>query len=221
MFKKYEKIFRILIPEIHVRGKFTLSKDETRLLLGGKVFIEEKMDGANTGIIRHKRGIHLQKRGSLVGTSEHEQFNFFCNWAHQKNYEKLMKLPQKYIVYGELMYAVHTIYYDKLPDYFLVFDIWNGQSWLDRDEQDIFCNDYEFSQVPLIAKGTVTLNYLHKLIPDKSAYGDTAEGIVVKRYRNRGYIRGKIVKKKFIKTLEESEHWQRYNVRRNKLKGIE
>ncbi len=100
MFKKYEKIFRILIPEINVRGKFTLSKDETRLLLGGKVFIEEKMDGANTGIIRHKRGFHLQKRGSLVGQSEHEQFGFFYNWAYQKNYEKIMKLPQRYIVYG-------------------------------------------------------------------------------------------------------------------------
>ncbi len=77
MFRKYEKTFRILVPTIEVPGKLVLSKNDAGALLSGNVIIEEKMDGANVGIIRHKNGFALQKRGSLVGPSEHEQFEFF------------------------------------------------------------------------------------------------------------------------------------------------
>ena len=122
MFLKYEKTFRIPIPQIKVPGKLILSRKELQLLLAGKVEIEEKMDGANVGIIRHKKGFSLQKRGSLVGQSEHEQFQYFHAWANRIKYDNIMSVPPNHLLYGELLYAVHTIYYDNLPDYFLVFD---------------------------------------------------------------------------------------------------
>jgi ATP-dependent RNA circularization protein (DNA/RNA ligase family) len=221
MFKKYEKTYRILIPEINVKGKFDLSKQQTTDLLNGEVVVEEKMDGANVGIIRHKKGFHLQKRGSLMGQGEHEQFGFFYNWAYRQNYEKLTKLPMHYLVYGELVYATHTIYYDRLPDFFLAFDIFTGQKGLNYEDRNTFCRDYGFHQVPLIAKGGFLKTDLFNLIPNKSVYGEVAEEIVVKRYRKNEYLRGKIVKAEFIKQLDESDHWMNSNVKRNKLQTKE
>ena len=218
MFIKYGKIYRIPIREISIGGKFCLSRKEIRLLLAGKVTIEEKIDGANTGIIRHKNGFTLQKRGSLVGQSEHEQFQYLHNWANRTKYNNIMAVPPGYLIYGEWCYAVHSIYYDRLSDYFLVFDILkDGRKWLNREERDNFCAKYEFASIPFIAEGYFNITGLYSLIPEKSAYGDTAEGIVLKRYRKREYIRGKIVKAQFIKTLEESEHWTKYNIRKNKI----
>lgn len=222
MFRKYEKTYRIIVPQVNLPGKLSLSKDEANSLLNGEVIVEEKLDGANTGIIRHKQGFSLQKRGSLVGQSEHAQFQYFHNWSSYQNYDKLMNLPNGFIVYGELMYACHTVYYDELPDYFLVFDIINTKKerWMDRDERDDFCNQYKLHQVPLINKGYFHLDELYGMIPDKSNFGnEPAEGIVIKRYTKKGYIRTKLVRPEFVKRLEENEHWIHSSLKVNKLKG--
>jgi ATP-dependent RNA circularization protein (DNA/RNA ligase family) len=217
MFVKYEKTYRIPVPQIDVPGKSILSKDEVRLLLAGKVSIEEKIDGANAGIIRHKEGFSLQKRGSLVGQSEHAQFQFFHGWANNIKYDQIMSVPPGHLIYGELCYVVHTIYYDKLLDYFLVFDILNSRTghWMSRVERDNFCHDFGFTPVPLITEGYFNLEDLWNLVPKKSAFGDTAEGIVVKRYRKKEYLRGKIVKPEFIKHMEEHEHWMHQELKKN------
>jgi ATP-dependent RNA circularization protein (DNA/RNA ligase family) len=220
VFIKYEKTFRIRIPEYDVKGKFYLSAEEVKLLLAGKVQIEEKVDGANTGIIRHKKGFSLQKRGSLVGQSEHPQFGFFHNWANMDAYDKIMAVPPGHLIYGEWCWAQHTIYYDKLPDYFLAFDVIRtpNMHWLDPEERFEFCIKYGFEQVPLIAYDYFNRIDLHRLIPGPSAFGEFAEGIVVKRYRKGEYLRGKIVKPEFMKTLdEEDEHWTKRKLVINKL----
>ena len=213
MFVKYDKTFHVF----PVTSKFNLDATQQKRLFAGEVIVEEKMDGSNVGIIRHRKGFSLQKRGSLVGTSEHEQFSFFHNWANQQRYDKIMALPEGTLMYGELLYAVHTIYYDRLPDYFLAFDVRRNGEWLDYDERKAFCDEYGFHMVPLIARGTFTKDELQKMVPGPSAYGPEAEGIVVKRYAKHGYFRGKIVKPGFMKQLEESDHWTTYNVKRNQL----
>jgi len=218
MFRKYEKTYRLALPEFIVKGKLLLDHNQVKDLFAGMVTIEEKMDGANIGIIRHKTGFHLQKRGSLVSTSEHAQFQFFHNWANVQNYDKLMALPKKYIVYGELMYALHTIYYDQLPDFVLVFDVWNGERYLNRFERDKFCDKYSFHQVPLLFTDFYNPVDVQHLVPKKSAYGSTAEGIVIKRYKKNGnYCKAKLVWPRFQKEMEESDHWMHKQLRRNKL----
>lgn len=213
MFRKYEKTFRV----DSLSNKMSLTKDELKSLFSGQVAVEEKMDGANVGIIRHKKGFHLQKRGSLVGQSEHEQFGFFHNWANVQHYTKIMNVPPGFLIYGELLYAVHSIYYDKLPDYVLIFDVMEDGEFLSYNDRIEFCKKYEFHSVPLIDYGHHTKETVMKLVPKESAYGEMAEGIVVKRYAKNGYTRGKIVKPEFQKILEESEHWTEYHIRRNKV----
>lgn len=216
MFRKYEKTYRIVVPEYDIKGKRMLSAEETKYLLGGQVIIEEKFDGANTGIIRHKNGFHLQKRGSLVSTSEHAQFQYFHNWASYQNYDKCMSIPKGYIVYGELMYAVHNLYYDRLPDYFIVFDVWNGKVFLNRKDKEKFCQKHGFAITPLIFKGYTDINSLVDMMPTKSSFGDEIEGFVVKKYTKKGiYVRGKVVRPEFIKGI--GEHWTKSALKINKV----
>lgn len=138
MFRHYEKTFRILVPGYLQKGKHFLTKEEVKRLLGGRVVVEEKFDGANIGIIRHKTGFTLQKKGSLVAQSEHAQFNYFWSWSRDY-YGQLMQMPQGYVLYGELLYAVHTIFYDRLPDLVLIFEVWDGTNYLKRRAKEEFC----------------------------------------------------------------------------------
>ncbi len=218
-FHKYPKTYRILVPQINVKGKHYLSDEETKLLLAGEVSITEKLDGANTGIIRVRDGFRLQKRGGLVGQSEHEQFGFFTAWS-QANYDKLIQLPKNTVLFGELMYAQHTIHYNKLPDYFLAFALYNykDQEYYKRDEMVKVCESVGLCYSPEVARGHFKRTELFNLIPKVSAYGDEkAEGIVVEKIKDGS--RGKVVREEFVKHMEEDEHWSHYNVRKNLLRS--
>lgn len=218
MFCKYEKTYRLTLPGFEVKGKRILSKADTKRLLSGKVVIEEKMDGANTGIIRigGPEMFRLQKRGSLVDASEHEQFNRFKAWAAE-NWNNIAWIPQGYIVYGEFMYAQHHIYYDGLPDWFLVFDVRQGKHFLPFDERKDFCEEIGFSMVPTIDYGFFNRGDLVNLVPKKSAYGERAEGIVIKNYSKKYYLRAKVVWPDFVKEVDESDHWIKGPIRTNRV----
>jgi hypothetical protein len=89
------------------------------------VVIEEKVDGANAGISFDLHGqLLLQSRGHyLTGGPRERHFNLFKQWAHS-HYAKLWDaLGDRYILYGEWLYAKHTVFYDRLPHYFLEYDL--------------------------------------------------------------------------------------------------
>ena len=220
MFRKYEKTFRIRIPQHRASGKHFLTKKEVKRLLGAEVILEEKLDGANVGIIRHKNGFKLQKRGSLVGQSEHDQFGYFHNWANYQNYYKIMSIPKRHIVYAELVYIIHHIYYNNLPDYVIVTDVWNGSNYLNRHDKEDFCYNHGLHVCPLINRGHFTIDELYYWMPTESVFGDRAEGMVVKRYRKKEHMRGKIVWPGFMKEIDEGEHWVRKPIKINKLREI-
>lgn len=207
MFRKYEKTYRIIVPQINIHGKYFLSDSDTKLLLGGKVTVSEKLDGANIGIVRHKDTFRLQKRGSLVGQSEHEQFNFFRDWSF-RNTEKIMSLPKNIVLYGELLRCVHTIHYDRLPDWVCFYAVWHNQynEYLPWDDVSGIVSEAGLHTVPYICEGHINKDELFDLIPQTSQYGsEKAEGIVVWNYRQQ--LRGKVVREEFVKNMEEDEHW--------------
>ncbi|RAL26444.1 RNA ligase family protein [Thermoflavimicrobium daqui] len=91
--------------------------------------IEEKMDGANCGISFTSDGqLRLQSRGHyLTGGPREQQFHLLKSWANRYTGELWYLLGDRYILYGEWMYAKHTIFYTDLPHYFLEFDIYDQQ----------------------------------------------------------------------------------------------
>jgi len=217
MYRHYEKTFRIIVPQITTLGKHYLSDADTKKLLGGQVILTEKLDGANTGLIRHKDYFKLQKRGSLVDASEHAQFNFFKAWS-QVNHDKIMAIPENTTLYCELMYARHTINYTKLPDFIIAFAWYDKKTdtYYHRDDMVALCDKIGISYAPEIARGHFSKMDLFDLIPDPSCFGDEpAEGLVVWNYKNN--MRGKIVREQFQKSMDNDGHWKHKAVVKNKL----
>jgi hypothetical protein len=55
--------------------------------------------------------------------------------------------------------------YDNLPDWFIVFDIWNGKNYLNRRDKEVFCEKYGFELIHLIYEGDLLLNQIPSIFP--------------------------------------------------------
>ena len=94
-------------------------------LKGKHLIIEEKLDGANSGISFDEAGkLLIQSRGHyLRGGPREKHFDLLKQWASARQTELFSVLGSRYVMYGEWMYAKHTMYYDELPHYFMEFDV--------------------------------------------------------------------------------------------------
>lgn len=106
--------------------------DQTPLaaLAGCHVVIEEKLDGANAGLSFSGGGdLLLQSRGHyLTGGYGERQFALFKRFAAAHESRLLERLEDRYVLYGEWLYAKHSIWYDRLPHWFQEFDIFDRQA---------------------------------------------------------------------------------------------
>src|SRR5436309_7614033 len=94
---------------------------------GRHLVVEEKMDGANSGISFTQEGkLLLQSRGHyLMGGERERHFQLLKTWANAYQGALWDVLGDQYLLYGEWMYAKHTIFYTNLPHYFLEFDLYD------------------------------------------------------------------------------------------------
>jgi hypothetical protein len=96
-------------------------------LAGRHAVIEEKLDGANAGLSFTSGGeLLLQSRGHyLVGGGRERQFAPFRQWAASHEARLLALLEDRYVMYGEWLYAKHSVSYDRLPHWFCEFDVYD------------------------------------------------------------------------------------------------
>lgn len=96
-----------------------------RTLRGQYLVVEEKLDGANTGISFSAAGeLLLQSRGHyLVGGGRERQFSFVKAWAAAHEAWLLERLEDRYVMYGETVTKKHAVFYDALPHHFFEFDV--------------------------------------------------------------------------------------------------
>src|SRR4051794_33403375 len=89
-------------------------------LAGRPLVVEEKLDGANAAISFDADGtLRLQSRGHyLSGGPREKQFAPFKAWAAGVRYRLWPVLGDRFILYGEWLYAKHTVFYDALPHHF-------------------------------------------------------------------------------------------------------
>jgi len=128
-------------------------------LSGGEFVWEEKIDGANSGVsARTDVSIQLQSRGHvLLGGAREAQFNLFKQWATSLTDDFYLVLGDRYTMYGEWCYAKHSVFYDKLPHYFLEFDIYDRKDnyWLDTNSRHTLLKDLPVVSVPVVHRGPV------------------------------------------------------------------
>lgn len=138
-------------------GDEDLSQIPFRELQGRHLAVEEKCDGANSAISFSPDGqLLLQSRGHyLTGGWRERHYNLMKQWAniHADTFFDL--LGSRYILYGEWMYAKHTVFYDALPHYFLEFDIFDRQEgiFLDTPRRQKMLEGYPIVSAPVLAQG--------------------------------------------------------------------
>ena len=95
-------------------------------LRGQHAVVEEKLDGANVGISFTEGGeLLLQSRGHYLGGGRERHFALFKQWASAHEARLLERLEDRYVMYGEWLYAKHSVSYDALPHWFCEFDIYD------------------------------------------------------------------------------------------------
>jgi hypothetical protein len=101
-----------------------------RELAGAYLVAEEKLDGANAGVSFTADGeLRLQSRGHyLTGGYRERHFDLFKSWAAAHAGALWEHLGARFVMYGEWLYAKHTVFYDRLPHYFLEFDVFDRQA---------------------------------------------------------------------------------------------
>ena len=111
-------------------GKFYCSRSsgkKGKLSNDPVVVVEEKVDGANLGIsVGPDMTVLVQNRSHYVNSQTHRQFSTLDSWIeeHRAGLVALLE-PGRHVLFGEWLYAKHSIHYTRLPDKFLGFDIYD------------------------------------------------------------------------------------------------
>ena len=138
-------------------GDEDLSQIPFSVIAGRHLVVEEKCDGANSAISFSADGeVLLQSRGHyLTGGYRERHYNFLKQWAgvHREAFYDV--LGTRYIMYGEWMYAKHSVFYDMLPHYFLEFDILDRRTgmFLDTPSRRKLTEALPVVSVPVLAAG--------------------------------------------------------------------
>lgn len=140
-------------------GDEDLSQVPLTQLVGKTLVLEEKMDGANAGVSFDGDGnLLLQSRGHyLTGGYRERHFDLFKTWAAAHQQALWARLGDTHVLYGEWCYAKHTVYYDRLPHYFLEFDILDTRDgrFLDTPTRHRLLSDGPVVSVPVLTTLTV------------------------------------------------------------------
>lgn len=123
------------------------------------IVVEEKVDGANAGVSFGPGGeLLLQSRGHyLTGGRRERHFSPLKAWADGIRHALWERIGTRYVVYGEWLYAKHTIYYDALPAWFLEFDILDltTDRFLATAERQELLSGLPIHSVPILHQGPI------------------------------------------------------------------
>ncbi len=206
-------------------------RESLRFLDDASLIVEEKVDGTNVGIHFASGEMFLQCRGHLITEGMHPQYDLFKQWAAVKRPVLEERLSERYIMYGEWMYARHSIHYRQLSHYFFEFDMFDKQTerFLDLNQRLELLSGTGVQTVPIVHRGNVKKKGLADLIgpsafdsqfdnPLSGQIDDLAEGLYL-RTELGGIVTGraKFVRPEFVERVKLSTHWQQQTLVSNQL----
>ena len=211
-----------------------LGEEESDCLIAEKsLIVEEKIDGTNVGIHFTSTGeMVLQCRGHLITEGMHSQYDLFKQWATVKRFALEQRFEDRYILFGEWMYARHSIHYRQLPHYFFEFDIFDKeeQAFLSLERRVALLEGLGIETVPVLHTGSLGRQELKGLIttscfdsqfenPQSKRLDKFMEGLYL-RTEADGIVtsRAKFVRPEFVEKVKESTHWQHQTMVPNLLK---
>ncbi|ENO94814.1 RNA ligase domain, REL/Rln2 [Thauera sp. 28] len=202
------------------RDDKVLSRAEAAALLDGEVVVEEKLDGANLGIsLAPDGGLRAQNRGQYLAPPFGGQFSRLPAWLAMHERGLLAVLQPALILFGEWCAARHSLHYDRLPDLWLLFDVYDrgaGRFW-SVERRDALATAAGLRCVPRLAQGRVRLDQLERLVAterSRSADGPL-EGVVVRQDGGDWCnARAKLVRAEFTQAIDG--HWRSRRIEWNR-----
>lgn len=148
---------------VHLEGSRLQLGDKKRLvqpltgLAGQHVVIEEKLDGANSGLsFTAGADLLLQSRGHyLLGSNRERQFGPLRRWAEVHSDALLERLEDRFQMFGETCFAKHSVFYDAMPHWFHEFDVWDRKErcFLSTPRRRELLADSPVLSVPVLYEG--------------------------------------------------------------------
>jgi len=196
-----------------------MSGEERDEFLQHEITVEEKIDGANLGISFDGGGnLRLQNRGGIVQLPGQGQWKKLEEWLTSRIDTLFEHLEARLILFGEWCYARHSVFYDRLPDWFVGFDLYEKEKgyFFSVERRNELFKTMGIAQTPFVGQGVFTLQKLETLFA-RSQFGDhLSEGLYLRRDCGEWLAqRAKLVRPAFVQSLEE--HWSRLPLAPNRL----
>lgn len=221
-FYKFPSTPHLAVPgnNIRVRDDKVLLELERQEFLRHKLVIEEKVDGANLGISFDESGkIRLQNRGAHLNPPFPGQWKKLAEWLKPKELLFFEKFSDRYILFGEWCYARHSVFYNRLPDWFLGFDIFDKieSKFLSCPRRNSFFLNLGINKVPEIKQAYVTnLEAVSELLSISCFGSEPAEGLYLRLDKGDWLeSRAKLVRPEFIQSIKQ--HWSQVSIKTNQL----
>jgi len=194
---------------------------EVKVLLAGEVVVEEKLDGANLGFSLAPDGsLRAQNRGQYLAEPHAGQFARLPAWLAQHADALRSVLVPDIIVFGEWCAARHSLEYVALPDWFLLFDVYDrlaGRFWC-NSRRNALALSAGLVTVPQVAHGRYTVASLKELVATRSSHyrQGPLEGVVIRRESAQWCeSRAKLVRADFTQAIET--HWRKRAIEWNRV----
>lgn len=203
------------------RDDKVLSPREVTALLAGDVVVEEKLDGANVGLsLAPDGGLRAQNRGQYLAQPHAGQFARLPAWLAQHGEGLRTVLTPNLILFGEWCAARHSLDYPALPDWFLLFDVYDrsaGRFWSSA-RRNALASRAGLMTVPQLLHGKTTVTALRQLVATKPSHyrQGPLEGVVIRRESPEWCeARAKLVRPDFTQAIDT--HWRQRAMEWNRL----
>lgn len=173
---------------------------------GEDIVITEKMDGENTTLMTDC--IFARSLDSVDHPSRHWVKGLWGNIKHL--------IPTGWRICGENLYAKHSLAYNNLPSYFMVFSIWDENNiCLSVDDTLEYCELLGLIHVPILYRGKFNID----IIKNFKINTEKQEGFVMRKARSFPFSEFKTSVVKWVRAghVTTEDHWMYQKITPNKL----
>jgi ATP-dependent RNA circularization protein (DNA/RNA ligase family) len=182
-----------------------------------KWVVTEKIDGSQVSFEMDGGIVVARNRNTpLLSGSMDRQFHVLPGWIESNYTGMLGLLGDRYIMFGEWMFHVHTVHYDSLPDWFVGFGMFDkvAGSFIPFLDAVNRMSAAGFATVPVL--GTVVLRdrkHLESFVKRSTFGSEEMEGVYLHSIDDADRI--KYVTVKFKDSVDHARHWRQCTRERN------
>ena len=166
--------------------------------------------------VSSERRVVAQSRGHYLEAGTGGQWKPLWRWLAERQDKLVSGIGPGRIAVGEWCYARHSVFYDALPDWFLLYDVYDRKErrFWSRGRRDRLARRAGLSTVPLIGEGTFTVSQLRKLL-GRSRLGQS-EGLYLRWDEDEWLVcRAKLVRPGWV--MASDAHWSSKPLESNRL----